>query len=183
MERQIGRVVCDLGTPVRIVGKFDERGKPLFPIQGAMDFDFIADTLWGVLAQRVAPPEAARHRARRLETIAKRTSVASLRRSLNFCSGCPHNIGVRLAEGQVAWGSPGCHIFAALSPEPTRRSRCRSRQVLTLATYRARRNPTAIRRMTAGIHPGNDPAARLRPGNGCQDRTPARRGHAGIGGA
>jgi indolepyruvate ferredoxin oxidoreductase len=121
LERQIGRVVCDLGTPVRIVGKFDERGKPLFPIQGAMDFDFIADTLWGVLAQRVAPPEAARHRARRLETIAKRTSVASLRRSLNFCSGCPHNIGVRLAEGQVAWGSPGCHIFAALSPEPTRR--------------------------------------------------------------
>src|SRR4029077_16030005 len=37
LERQIGRIVCELGTSARIVGKFDEQGKPLFPIQGGMD--------------------------------------------------------------------------------------------------------------------------------------------------
>ena len=96
-------------------------GKILFPIHGAMDFDFVAGAFGGVLARRGMLPEAAQRRAAELDTIAKRALVPGMRRSLNFCSGCPHNVGVRLAEGQVAWGSPGCHIFAALSPEPTRR--------------------------------------------------------------
>jgi len=122
LERQVGRIVCDLGTPVRVVGKFDERRKPLFPIHGAMDFDFIAGALSGVLERHTTLPEVAQHRAGALGAIAKRAPFTGvMRRSLNFCSGCPHNVGVRLAEGQVAWGSPGCHIFAALSPEPTRR--------------------------------------------------------------
>ena len=121
LERQIGRIVCDLGASARIVGKFDERGKPLFPIQGGMDFDFIAGALGRVLARHVAPTAVAQSHAVELETIAKRAPVAGIRRSLNFCSGCPHNVGVRLAEGQVAWGSPGCHIFAALSPDPKQR--------------------------------------------------------------
>lgn len=121
LERQIGRIACDLGAPVRIVGKFDEHGKPLFPIHGGMDFDFIAIALSRVLAQRGVLPETAPPRVVELEGVAARAPAASMRRSLNFCSGCPHNVGVRLAEGQVAWGAPGCHIFAALSSEPTRR--------------------------------------------------------------
>ncbi len=121
MERQIGRIACDLGVPVRIVGKFDEHGKPLFPIHGGMDFDFIAGALSRVLARGGVLPEAASQRVSELEVVSKRPPAASMRRSLNFCSGCPHNVGVRLVEGQVAWGAPGCHIFAALSPEPTRR--------------------------------------------------------------
>jgi indolepyruvate ferredoxin oxidoreductase len=122
LERQIGRIACDLATPVRLVGKFDEDGKPLFPIHGAMDFDFVAGALGRVLARHVTLPQAAQRRAGELDAIARRAPVTGgMRRSLNFCSGCPHNVGVRLAHGQTAWGSPGCHIFAALSPEPARR--------------------------------------------------------------
>ena len=86
-----------------------------------MDVDFIAVALERVLSRHVAPTAVAQIRTVELETIARRAPAVGIRRSLNFCSGCPHNIGVRLADGQVAWGSPGCHIFAALSPDPKQR--------------------------------------------------------------
>jgi indolepyruvate ferredoxin oxidoreductase len=42
-------------------------------------------------------------------------------RTPNYCSGCPHNTSTRLLEGQVAWGSPGCHSFASIMEQPERR--------------------------------------------------------------
>ncbi|MGH7555317.1 MAG: DUF6537 domain-containing protein, partial [Longimicrobiales bacterium] len=42
------------------------------------------------------------------------------RRTPNYCSGCPHNTSTVLLEGQLAWGSPGCHSFATLMEQPKR---------------------------------------------------------------
>ena len=41
-------------------------------------------------------------------------------RTANYCSGCPHNISTKLLEGELAWGSPGCHSFASIIEQPER---------------------------------------------------------------
>jgi len=121
LERQLGRILCDLDTKVRICGKLDWRGRPLFPIHGGMDHDVVAEGLGKVLAERLSMPQPGRTYLQRLAAIRSRTVAENPKRAPNFCSGCPHNVGTRLAPGQIAWGSPGCHIFAALMSEPTRR--------------------------------------------------------------
>jgi indolepyruvate ferredoxin oxidoreductase len=124
LEAQVKEALCGLPRPVRVVGKFDEAGAPLFPIQGGMDSDLVAERLASRLlplagdqpgvragvARRLAELQAIR--ARPYETLPGRTP--------NYCSGCPHNISTRLLEGEVAWGSPGCHSFASIIEQPER---------------------------------------------------------------
>jgi indolepyruvate ferredoxin oxidoreductase len=119
IERQIGRILCELTKVPRLTGKFDRQGKPLFPIEGGMDHDQIARLLGRILADRL--PEAGCVRLTELEQIHSREVVAHPRRTPSYCSGCPHNTGTKLAPGQIAWGAPGCHVFATIMPEPTRR--------------------------------------------------------------
>jgi indolepyruvate ferredoxin oxidoreductase len=121
IERQVGRVLCDLRKPPHLFGKFDRNGKALFPIEGGMDHDQIAQILGHLLEQWLALPEIGRIRLNEIERIQTRHVTAQPRRTPTYCSGCPHNTGTTLAPGQIAWGSPGCHIFAAIMPEPTRR--------------------------------------------------------------
>lgn len=120
LERQVAQALCGTAA-VRVVGKRDAEGRRLFPVQGAMDSDIVARHLgdlfarWGLLGATGAA---------RLEEIARvaRGQVPPLpRRTLNFCSGCPHNWSTPLAPGQVAWGAPGCHIIAAVMDRPERR--------------------------------------------------------------
>ncbi len=121
LERQIGRILCNLAKRPRLFGKFDRHGAALFPIQGGMDYDQIAMLIGRHLGDRVIIPQAGKRWLAELAAISSRNTVAHIRRTPNFCSGCPHNIGTKLADGQVAWGSPGCHIFAMLRSEPNRR--------------------------------------------------------------
>ena len=86
-----------------------------------MDHDQIAQILGHLLEQWLALPEIGRIRLNEIERIQTRHVTAQPRRTPTYCSGCPHNTGTTLAPGQIAWGSPGCHIFAAIMPEPTRR--------------------------------------------------------------
>lgn len=120
LERQVGRAIGGLG-PIRIMGKSGEAGEPLFPVAGGMDADMIAELLGRLLKDFAALPEAGERRLRALST-AKNAAVPELpRRTPNYCSGCPHNVSTLLAAGQVAWGAPGCHVFASLMEQPERR--------------------------------------------------------------
>lgn len=120
LERQIGRILCNLAKRPRLYGKYDRQGQPLFPIQGGMDHDQIALLLGRHFQDRVVIPQQGKKWLAELAAIQGRSTVSYLRRTPNFCSGCPHNIGTKLADGQVAWGSPGCHIFAMLRSEANR---------------------------------------------------------------
>ena len=120
LERQITRILCNFTKRPRVFGKFDRHGQPLFPIQGGMDYDQIAMLLGRHLNDRISIPHAGRLWLNELAAIKERPTIAHIRRTPNFCSGCPHNIGTKLADGQVAWGSPGCHIFAMLRSEANR---------------------------------------------------------------
>jgi indolepyruvate ferredoxin oxidoreductase len=121
LERQVGRALCGLDRPIRLVGKTDETGRPMFPEYGYLD----SDTIAGVLAPRLSRshplPETGRRRLDEVAGIRRRSRLKLLQRTPNYCSGCPHNVSTKLAPGQVAWGAPGCHIFAALMKDPQKR--------------------------------------------------------------
>lgn len=121
LERQIARAVATLKNPPRITGKADDEGKPLFPVMGGYAPDQVAKILGGQLRRRGLLPDFGCNGLERKAEIAALPRPHTPHRMPNFCSGCPHNRGTKLAHGQTAWGSPGCHFFASLQTEPTRR--------------------------------------------------------------
>ncbi|RBP34118.1 indolepyruvate ferredoxin oxidoreductase [Eoetvoesiella caeni] len=120
LERQIGHALCSVGSP-KLVGKYDVHGKNLFPVEGGLNSDLIA-TLLGRALEAIRPlPTLGNLRLAELREIAARNYGVQPRRTLNYCSGCPHNVSTKLAPGQIAWGAPGCHIFAAVMDTPDKR--------------------------------------------------------------
>ncbi|MGH2404368.1 MAG: indolepyruvate ferredoxin oxidoreductase family protein [bacterium] len=120
LESQVKEALCGLSRPITVVGKYDEAGDALFPIQSGMDSDIIAERL-GPRLLKYAPEHAGiRGRLAELQAIRSRPYDAQPLRTPNYCSGCPHNVTTRLLEGQVAWGSPGCHAFASVIEQPER---------------------------------------------------------------
>ena len=121
VEDRIKEALYQFPDRPRVVGKRDERGAPLFPEHGGMDSDLVARLLGprllplaGAAARRV------RDRLDQIRAIEERQVPALLRRTPNYCSGCPHNVSTRLLPGQVAWSAPGCHVFATLIEQPER---------------------------------------------------------------
>jgi indolepyruvate ferredoxin oxidoreductase len=109
------------GTPVGILGKLDEHSQPLFPIQGGMDADAIAEWLGPRLLSHLGGTHAGiLGRLAELRAIRSRAYEVLLARTPNYCSGCPHNTSTKLLDGELAWGSPGCHSFASIIEQPER---------------------------------------------------------------
>ena len=124
LEAQVKEALAGLRRGVPVLGKHDETGAPLFPIQGGMDSDLVAERL-GPRLLRLAEgqPELAARIRRRLDQIGAvrgRPYEVHPGRTPNYCSGCPHNVGTRLLPGELAWGSPGCHSFASIIEQPER---------------------------------------------------------------
>jgi indolepyruvate ferredoxin oxidoreductase len=124
LEAQVKEALSGLPRGVPVFGKTDDAGAPLFPIQGGMDADAVAERLGprllrlarghGDLAARIAS------RLDAIRAIRARAYEEHPGRTPNYCSGCPHNVGTRLLPGEVAWGSPGCHSFASIIEQPER---------------------------------------------------------------
>ncbi|MDR7598920.1 MAG: indolepyruvate ferredoxin oxidoreductase family protein [Armatimonadota bacterium] len=117
VEAQVKEALC--GLPVRVVGKTDESGRPLFPVSGGLDPDLIAEVLTPRLRPYLGEDVGARRLAQ-LASVRARQYEPTRSRAPNYCSGCPHNTSTVLLPGQVAWGSPGCHSFASLIEQPHR---------------------------------------------------------------
>jgi indolepyruvate ferredoxin oxidoreductase len=120
LETQVKAALAGRGHPLRVVGKSDERGEPLFPIQGGMDADLITERLGPRLVTRLADDRGVKRRLQALASVRARRYEPYSPRTPNYCSGCPHNTSTRLLEGQLAWGSPGCHSFASIIEQPER---------------------------------------------------------------
>jgi indolepyruvate ferredoxin oxidoreductase len=124
LEGQVKEALAGLPRGVRVLGKADETGMPLFPIQGGMDSDMVAERLgpWFLRLAEGQPDLAARIRSRldAIRAVRARPHEAHPGRTPNYCSGCPHNVGTLLLPGEVAWGSPGCHSFASIIEQPER---------------------------------------------------------------
>ena len=120
LERQVGHAICGMGS-VKITGKFDLAGKPLFPVAGGMDVDLVTELLGRELKRHMTLPGHGERRLQRIATVRNLALPSLPHRTPNYCSGCPHNVSTKLAPGQTAWGAPGCHVFAALMDTPERR--------------------------------------------------------------
>ncbi len=124
LEGQVKEALAGASQSLRVLGKADETGAPMFPIQGGMDSDLVAERL-GPRLLRLAEGRsdlAARIRRRldAIQAVRARPHETHPGRTPNYCSGCPHNVGTRLLPGEVAWGSPGCHSFASIIEQPER---------------------------------------------------------------
>lgn len=120
LERQVATGI--VGTSVReLIGKHDVDGTRLFPVEGGMTSDMVVERLGRVLSRSIALPERGRQRVQYLQKKTVQRNPALPGRAPNYCSGCPHNVSTLLAPGQMAWGAPGCHLFAALMDKPQKR--------------------------------------------------------------
>jgi indolepyruvate ferredoxin oxidoreductase len=120
LESQVKEALGGLARPPRVIGKLTEGGAPLFPIEGGMDADLVAERLGPRLDPFASAHPAIRGRLDEIARIRARAYPAYPARAPNYCSGCPHNTSTRLGAGEVAWGSPGCHSFASIIEQPER---------------------------------------------------------------
>src|SRR5882757_5563832 len=118
LESAVRAALQSTNTETTVVGKADESGADLFPIEGAMDPDVIA----ALLSQRIAKilPAEGLARLAALGAVRDRDYQAFQPRTPNFCSGCPHSTSTVLGPGQVAFGAPGCSCFNEVIDQPER---------------------------------------------------------------
>ena len=95
----------------RVVGKNDEAGAPLLPAHGELSPDAIARALLRRLGDLVDSP-VGRERADFLAQPPRAPITLSTARQPYFCSGCPHNTGLKLPDGAIVGAGIGCHIMA-----------------------------------------------------------------------
>lgn len=119
LEDGVRRALQSLRRPPLIVGKHDEHGARLFPLEGGLDAESIAPALVARLGPHLQQTVEAT-RLNELVEIRSRAYDEHAGRTPNYCSGCPHSTSTVLAEEQLAWGSPGCHSFAAVIEQPER---------------------------------------------------------------
>lgn len=122
LEDQLRAAVCDCARPIEVLGKLDSSRRPLFPVHGGMDADIVSEHLGPLLLELLEAPAISRATGRltALSAIRARQYDSDKVRTPNYCSGCPHSTSTRLAQGQIAWGSPGCHSFASVIEQPER---------------------------------------------------------------
>ncbi|WAX55842.1 indolepyruvate ferredoxin oxidoreductase family protein [Jatrophihabitans cynanchi] len=100
----------------RVVGRFDENGRPLLTARGALDAQAVALALAARIgADRLPAAAVARLQAMRAPRPRPRTALNTLAaRVPYFCSGCPHNTSTRADQDTLVGVGIGCHAMIAL---------------------------------------------------------------------
>jgi indolepyruvate ferredoxin oxidoreductase len=104
-------ILYSLPDRPQMVGKFDEAGQVLLPINGEVDSDMVAQ----VIAKRLLRKhrlEAVATRAAQLAALKTREIELTVARTAYFCSGCPHNRSTVVPDGSLAAAGIGCHALA-----------------------------------------------------------------------
>jgi len=94
----------------RVVGKTDEDGRTLMRSWGPLDADAILPGLRARLARRLED------RLAPLPVVAPARALIplSVERTPYFCSGCPHNWGIKVPAGALVGAGTGCHGMTLL---------------------------------------------------------------------
>ena len=84
----------------------------LFPTRYALDPNFIAEKIGGILIEEGRGTEAIRAGLRKVEAARQSNNAPQIATRLPwFCSGCPHNTSTKLPEGARAYAGIGCHFM------------------------------------------------------------------------
>ncbi|PXY18756.1 indolepyruvate ferredoxin oxidoreductase family protein [Prauserella flavalba] len=103
----------------RVVGRRDERDRPLLPARGTLGAEDVARAL-STRVTTVAGPDALPPSAHsRLAAMRRRRArialpTVSAARTPYFCSGCPHNTSTRTDDETLVGVGIGCHTMIAL---------------------------------------------------------------------
>ena len=117
IESQLKELLYGAAHAPRIVGKRDEAGERLLPVELDLDADVIARALAARLGRRLELDSVSAH-IRMLDSIAGRAAELPMaQRTPFFCSGCPHNSSIKAPEGTLVGGGIGCHTMVLLNPE------------------------------------------------------------------
>ena len=118
VETLLKEVLYGMPDAPRVLGKRDEQGRPLLPMELDLDADQIARAVAGRLEARGVRIDSVEAHLRALDAIAARSAApATAQRTPFFCSGCPHNSSVKAPEGTLVGGGIGCHTMVLLNPE------------------------------------------------------------------
>ena len=113
IEDQVRQILYGSVDAPRIIGKLDESGSVLFPVEGRLDASQIAIRIGERLAMvshDETLPEALASIRTRSEKLNPEKSP--MRRIPYFCAGCPHNTSTVVPEGSRALAGIGCHYMA-----------------------------------------------------------------------
>ena len=104
----------DAGAP-RITGKRDETGNLQIPDDVQLDPSDIALVIYQRLEQAgvsASTVQACMNRVKENKAFSESQTRPAIVRAPFFCSGCPHNTGLKKPEGSYAAGGIGCHAMA-----------------------------------------------------------------------
>ena len=112
IETQLKEQLYGRANAPVIVGKRDERDRPLFQAHGALEPVQVAAAIGRRILERADAPEL----GARLEALEAAASRASNTPGLTeripyFCAGCPHNSSTVVPEGSRAYAGIGCHYM------------------------------------------------------------------------
>ncbi|WP_169569818.1 indolepyruvate ferredoxin oxidoreductase family protein [Sneathiella limimaris] len=114
VENQMKEQLYNWQTSVRprIIGKFDDEKKSVFPSSGELTPAMVAR----VIAARIRRFYTSEHIENRLAFLDRKEqqlnqSPAKITRTPFYCSGCPHNTSTVVPEGSRAVAGIGCHFM------------------------------------------------------------------------
>lgn len=119
IENQIKEQLFNWRADVRprIVGKFDETGKPFLHLSAGLTVGMVAGAIAERLLRLDLPAGLADRLRARVEALHRAEARAAAHvppvlRVPHFCAGCPHNTSTRVPEGSKAMAGIGCHYMA-----------------------------------------------------------------------
>jgi indolepyruvate ferredoxin oxidoreductase len=118
IEEQLATALYSLPTRPEILGKRDEQGRVLLPLDGVLDAAMVRHAILHRLESLGLVDDEIARRCAALDAIENAgLSPAAAVRPAYFCSGCPHNTSTNVPDGSFALGATGCHGLAAFMPE------------------------------------------------------------------
>lgn len=119
IENQIKQQLFNWRADVRprIVGKSDDRDRPVLPLAKELTIGVIVRAICDELMRYELEEGFRSHLERRLDWFERRAAlrekhVSAMVRTPYFCAGCPHNASTRVPEGSRALAGIGCHFMS-----------------------------------------------------------------------
>ncbi|MBE9538168.1 MAG: indolepyruvate ferredoxin oxidoreductase family protein, partial [Proteobacteria bacterium] len=98
--------------PSRMVGKYDEQGKPLIPWTGELSPTLLAPIVAARITHEFPKITFERELAELTGSRVEVSVPTDEKRTPYFCAGCPHNTSTKVPEGSNAMAGIGCHVMA-----------------------------------------------------------------------
>jgi indolepyruvate ferredoxin oxidoreductase len=98
-----------------VVGKTDERGQAMLPLNGELTPEVIASIV-GRRLQTTLGLESIAEALAEIDRPKRKPIPLTVDRTMYFCSGCPHNRSLVVPEGSVVGAGIGCHTMALVVP-------------------------------------------------------------------